>query len=227
MSDKRCLTAEELKKLGTPRSERALAAIEANDKETAKKEVQGMFNEFLSMHNILRDWIAALYTHIYRKEGDEALYEANHVACSFWLKDLIELYPKAEPRRKAQLLAAGFRGHLVPLKVEEDDEKFTITMLPCGSGGKLHTDGGYDPPRNLAKVDKPQPQTFQKGQFPIYCTHCAFQEIIPIEALGHPLFITDPPEADKIGIENCKVYIYKDPKDIPAKFYERLGKKKP
>ncbi len=108
-----------------------------------------------------------------------------------------------------------------------DEEKFTITMTPCGSGGKLVLEGGYKPPRNLARVKKAQPQTFGKENFPVYCTHCAFQEIVPIEVLGHPIFITDPPDADKIGEIPCSVYIYKDPKNIPEEFYERIGKKKP
>jgi len=226
MSKGKNLTEEELARIGTPRMERAIAAIEAGEKEKAIKEVRGMHNEFLSMHNILRDWIAAIYSYIYKRYGDETLYEVNHAACSFWLKDLMELYPKESPSRRTQMLAAGFRGHLVPLRVEEDDEKFTITMLPCGSGGKLVLDGGYKEPRNLARVKKGQPQTFSKDDFPVYCTHCAFQEIIPIEVLGYPIFITDCPDGDKIGDEHCKVYIYKDPKNIPEKFYTRLGKKK-
>jgi len=220
-------TREELKRLGTPRVDRAKAAIESGEKDKALKEVQGMFNEFLSMHNLMRDWIAALYTYIYKNHGDEALYEANQVACSLWLGDLVEKYEKVEPRRRAQMLTAGFRGHLVPLRVEEDDDKFTITMLPCGSGGKLVLEGNYEPPSYLTRVNKAQPQTLSKENFPIYCTHCAFQEIIPIEKIGYPLFITDCPDADKIGEEYCKVYIYKNHKDIPEKFFDRLGKKKP
>jgi hypothetical protein len=30
--------------------------------------------------------------------------------------------------------ASKMRGHLQPMKIEEDDEKVSITMLPCGSG---------------------------------------------------------------------------------------------
>jgi hypothetical protein len=227
MGKKRYFSREKLVQMGTPRLERAIAAINGGEKEKAIKEVQGMFNEFLSMHNILRDWIAAIYSYIYERDGDEALYEVNKAACSYWLKDLMEVYAKADPPRRAQMLAAGYRGHLVPLKVEEDDEKFTLTMLPCGSGGKLATSGAYEPPSKLSRVKRAQPQTYFKESFPVYCTHCAFQEIVPIEKLGYPMFITDPPEGDKIGKENCKVYIYKEPKSTPVRFYERVGKKKP
>lgn len=227
MNQARHFTEDELVRMATPRVDRTIAAIEAGDKEVAIREARGMHKGFLSMHNIYRDWVAAIFSFIYENYGDEALYELNHAAFSSWFKDLIQLYLKEKPHRRAQMLAAGFRGHLVPLKVKEDDEKFTVTMLPCGSGGNLVLQGGYEPPRNLARVKKAQPQTFSKKNFPVYCTHCPFQEIIPIEEVGYPLFITDCVDGDEIGKKLCEVYVYKDPNDIPERFYERLGKKKP
>ena len=227
MSEGRELSQEEMERMGTPRADRAKSAVEEGDREKALKEIQGMFNEFLSMHDLMRDWIASLYTFIYKNYGEDALYEANHMACSFWLKGFLEKYAEADPRRRALMLAAGFRGHLVPLKVEEDQEKFTLTMLPCGSGGKLVLEGKYEPVGEVARVERAQPQTLSKKNFPIYCTHCAFQEILSIEKYGYPMFITDCPDGDKIGKVNCRVYIYKNPEDIPERFYKRLGKKKP
>jgi hypothetical protein len=227
MSETRHFANEALARMATPRVDRAIAAIKAGDQGNAEKEVRGMYREFSSMHNIYRDWVAAIFSFIYEKYGDKALYEVNHAAFSFWFKSLIQKYIKEEPHRRAQMLAAGFRGHLVPLKVEEDDKKFTVTMLPCGSGGNLVLEGGYEPPRNLARVKKAQPQTFSEENFPVYCTHCPFQEIISIEEVGYPVFVTDCVAGDKIGKEFCEVYIYKDPNDIPERFYERLGKKKP
>ena len=227
MSEKKAFTQEKMDTMGKTHLERANAAIDAGDAERAKKEIQGMWNEFQAMHDSLRDWIAALYSWIYRNHGDDALYEANYEAFLAGFKGLTKLYQNAAPGHQAAMLAAGYRGHLVPLKVEEDDEKFTITMLPCGSGGRLAKGGGYDPPLNLARVKKAQPQTYMQENFPIYCTHCAFQEIIPIDLMGHPIFITDPPAGDKIGEEYCRAYIYKDPKDIPEVYYTRIGKKKP
>jgi hypothetical protein len=226
MTAKRILSDEVLEAMGKPREERAKMAIEACDKEKALKEIDAMYNEFLSMHNLLRDWVAALYTYIYKNYGEEALYDANHKACSFWLIGILQKYAKAEAIQKAHLLAAGLRSHFVPLKVEEDDEKFTLTMLPCGSGGKMALQGFYEPKGALSRVKKEQPQTFSKKNFPVYCTHCAFQEIISVEEIGYPVFITDCPQGDQIGNENCKVYIYKNPRDIPEIFFERIGKKK-
>lgn len=227
MNQENFFTEEQLVRMGTSRMQRAIAAINSGDKKTAVKEVRGLCNEFLSMHNILRDWIAAIYSYIYIHYGDEDLYQLNRDAVSFWFKDLMKLYLKEEPRRRAEMLVAGLRGHLEPLKVEEDEEKFTITMLPCGSGGKLMIEGAYRAPRNLARVKMAQAQTFGKENFPIYCTHCAILEIVAIEELGYPIFITDPRTSDSVEEVRCQMHIYKDPKDIPEKFYERLGKRKP
>jgi hypothetical protein len=46
-----------------------------------------------------------------------------------------------------------------------------------------------------------------------------------IRATGAPLFIVDP--AENLGVEPCKTYLYKDPRDIPEHFYTRLGLEKP
>jgi len=50
-------------------------------------------------------------------------------------------------------------------------------------------------------------------------------ELSSILRTGVPLFIVDPPE--DVGISPCKVYVYKNPADIPGKYYERLGLDKP
>ena len=87
------------------------------------------------------------------------------------------------------------------------DEKLTITPKPCGSGGRLVNDGGYDPPCNFLKIKRPQPMTFNREDFPAYCAHCYFQNISPIEPGGKPLFETLP--SDDLGKTPCKIYIYK------------------
>jgi hypothetical protein len=177
------------------------------------------------MHNLLISWIAAIYSSVLEEYGDEALYKINHKSCSFWLKTLLKQYSEAPLRRKVEMLASGLKGHLVPLRLDEDNEKFTITMLPCGSGGMLALQGEYKS-QKLPLVQKAQPQTFSKENFPVYCTHCALQEIISIEMLGHPVFITDCPEGRAVGKEYCRIYIYKKPQNIPDEFYKRLGKEK-
>jgi len=210
--------------MGTETVDLVEQAIDAGDLQKARKLNRRMYKEFYSMHEGFRDWITTLMSYIQKHMGDEALYEALHEV----FKDftvLAQIYRNENTKRQGQMLAAGFRGHLTPLKVEEDDEKITVMMTPCGSGGRAILNGLYNPPKNLAKVKKPQKMTWGRTDIPVYCVHCALQDIIPIEDTGYPIWVIEPP--DEFGKQPCRYYMYKDPDNIPAKYYERYGLKKP
>ncbi len=225
MERKRVFTEEELSEMGRQTVDVIEQSIDAGDSQKAKKLTRRMYREFLAMHDLYRDWVTALLTFIGTHYGDEVLYQALKESCSSWLKPLTELYADKDIRRRVELLAAGLRGHLQPLEIKEDDEKFTLLMHPCGSGGRLVIDGSYMPPRNFMRVKKAQTMTYGREDFPVYCAHCPFQEIVPIELTGIPLFITVPPA--KPGEEPCQIYLYKDPTAIPPELYQRVGKRKP
>jgi len=220
----RLFTDAELLEMGKETVDLVEAAIDAGDLQKAKKLNRRMYKEFFSMHEGFRDWIATLMSYIQKHMGDEALYEA----LSEVFKDFVflaQIYRVENAKRQGQMLAAGFRGHLTPLKVEEDDEKITVMMTPCGSGGRAVLNGLYKPPKNLATLTKPQKMTWGRKDVPVYCAHCALQDIIPIEATGYPIWVIEPP--DEFGTQPCKYHMYKDPDKIPAKYYERYGLKKP
>lgn len=220
----RIFTEAELKEMGVETVDLIQQAIDAGDLEKAKKLTRRMHREFFAMHEGFRNWIACLLSFIGRRLGDEALYEALYDAMSHFA-DYAKAYRKENVLRQVQMLAAGLRGHLNPLVIEEDDEKVTIMMTPCGSGGRAILNGYYDPPKNYLKVKKPQVMTFGRSNFPVYCCHGAFQDIVPIEMDGYPIWVTLPSE--KLGEEPCRFIIYKDLDNIPAEYYERFGKKKP
>lgn len=223
----RVFTDEELKQMGERTLDSLMAAIDSGDKEKSRKLALKLFREFQGMHNLYLDWITGLQTYIYNKHGDQEHYDALHFACSAWLKPFADMYANTpDMRRKALLFASGLKGHLVPLKVEEDEDKITFMMTPCGSGGTLETGKSYDEPKKFAKIKKAQPQTLGLENFSVYCAHCAFQEILPIEWHGAPMVICQPPAPEKIGEVPCRLLMYKDPTKIPEKFYKRVGKKK-
>jgi len=226
MADERLFTKEELAEMGKMTVEAIQEAIDKGDGEKAKKLSRRMYREFLAMHDLYLHFTTGLLSYVGRQHGDEALYQALYGAVGAFMRPLVEAYRGIEPRRRAEMLAAGLRGHLHPLKVEEDDEKFTFMMQPCASGGRLILEGAYEgPPNKFLKVEKAQEMTFGRSDHPVYCVHCAFQEIVPIDWEGVPPFITEP--SPNLGKEPCRIYIYKRPEDIPARFYERFGKQKP
>ncbi len=208
MEEKRVFTEEELRMMGERTLDLLQAAIEAGDKKTAKKLSKRMYNEFLGMHDLYRDWITGLLTFIGKNYGDEVLYEAMKETVGDLSLRLGKRYANKSTREKIEILAAGLRGHLHPIKIEEDDEKFVIHTQPCcGSGGRLVLEGAYDPPGSFLRIKKPQPMTFNRPNFPVYCAHCYVMGTCPTEPGGKALMITDPPE--KIGEEPCRCYVYK------------------
>lgn len=207
MSKERIFTQEDLEAMGERTLDLLQVSIDAGDKEKAKRLSQRMYSEFLGMHDLYRDWITDLLTFIGKRYGDGVLHEALKETVGGSTVRLGKRYANKSTRHKIGMLVAGLRGHLQPLKVEEDDEKVTITGLPCGSGGRLVLDGAYGPPTNFLKVQKAQPMTFNRSNFPVYCCHCYFQNISPTEPGGEPLFITEP--AEELGQEPCHMYFYK------------------
>lgn len=207
MSGDRVFTDEELKALGRRTLDLVLSGIEAGDEAAAKKLAQRMYNEFSAMHDLYRDWVTDLLSFIGKRFGDEVLAEALHQTVGGYTERLSGRYGGKSTRRRLEILLAGLRGHLQPFEVEEDDEKFTITPHPCGSGERLIREGAYGPPCNFYKIARPQPMTFDRADFPVYCSHCYFQNIIPADQGGAPLFKTEP--SPELGETPCRIYVYK------------------
>jgi hypothetical protein len=226
MAESKLFTQQELDELGTQTVDLIQIAIDKDDKERAKALTLRMHEEFSAMHNGLLRWITSLLSSIGRRYSDEMLETMLRESCPAIIIDAaIELakIPQDDHRTRVELMVKGLQGHLSPMKIEEDDEKFTIEMQPCGSGGRLILDGYYDPPHSYLKISKPQPMTFGKEDFPVYCTHCAILGMLGIE-FGAPLFLIDP--SDRLDEKPCKIYLYKDVNAIPEALYTKLGKKK-
>lgn len=225
MKKNRVFTDEELKEMGTRTLDLVFEAIDAGDKDRAKELSNRMYQEFQHLHDGYMFWVSGLLTHIYRRYGIDALEQAEREAHGIEAKAVFKPPEKTDVRSLVENLAQGLRGHLQPITVEEDDEKVSLTMKPCGSGQRIFEKGGYDAAINLATVEEPCAITWGRTHFPIYCVHCPLFEMLSIERIGHPSPVMIPPE--KVGAEYCHFCIYKDPDTIPEEFYTRVGKKKP
>ncbi|MDO8490728.1 MAG: hypothetical protein Q7T04_01775 [Dehalococcoidia bacterium] len=224
MAKNRVFTDQELKELSTRTMDAAVQAVEAGDKEKAKKLITRMSKEFQGIHDLYMNWAADLMDYIYTHNGEDALYQAMRKVVESYMGPLAEAYGKADFKRQVTMAAAGLRAHLEALEIEEDDEKVSIKMKPCGSGQRLMESGAYDSPRKLSRL-KAHPMTWGLPDFPIYCAHSPIQEMVGIERIGRPAFACIPSEP--MAKESCRFLIYKDPDAIPEQLYTRVGKKKP
>jgi hypothetical protein len=219
---KRVFTDAELKELGARTIDLLKQAIAAGDQKKAGQMADRWLMESQAIHDLYLHWIASLMSYIYTRSGEDALYQA--------MREFYEACGMPDPsegdfRSNVEGVAMVLRAHLVPLKVEEDDEKVTVTMQPCGSGEKLLKTGKYAPPYNFAMIQKPHPMTWGKTNFPSYCVHAPIMEIMSIEKYGYTMSPCVP--AENVAESSCRHRIYKNPADIPEDVYTRVGMKKP
>ncbi|MBP1706822.1 MAG: hypothetical protein H6Q39_546 [Chloroflexi bacterium] len=223
MNKKRVFTDKELKEMGARTLDLVLAAIDAGDKEKAKELAQRMYREFTYLHDGYGIWASGLLTFIYKNYGIDAVEKAEREAHTTEAKVVFKAPQKRDARSLMEHMLTGMRGHLQPIEVQEDDEKFTITMKPCGSGDRIIQRGAYE--AGLARVKEPHCITWGMKDFPIYCVHCPVMEMLDIERGGDFVSVHDVQEP--LGRGECHFVFYKDPAQIPEKYYTRIGKKKP
>ena len=223
----RLFSDDELRTMEKRTLDRLLDAIDGDDPAAAKKIAQRMYNEFLAMHDLYRNWITGTLSEVGRRWGDEALDDIMTEGVRAWWLPLTEKLPTGPESTKARIkmFAAGLQGHLQPLEIAEDDEKVEIKMKPCGSGGRLIQEGLYEGENAYLTIGKGQRMTYGREDYPVYCAHEYAMERVDIEAHGAPFAVVEP--AAKLGKDYCRMVCYKDPAKVPAKYYERIGKTKP
>lgn len=224
----RLFTVQELNEMAKPKLDRLKEAIESGDKEKAKNLSEDIYNGFTFLHDGYMCWISGLLTYIYKNYGVDAVAAAEREAHT--LEGKIAFPPlDASMTFKEVVLHTvnALHGHVhQPMTVEEDDEKITISVDPCGSGGRLIQKGGYEP-GCFSTVKEANELTWGKGDLPIYCIHCPATEMLEIENTGKLRWVHPPVNEDGSVGPKCKYLLYKNPDDIPEEYYIRVGKNKP
>ncbi len=219
----RLFTDEELKAMKTRTLDLVHEAIDQGDRKRAKDLASRMYEEFNFLHDGYMFWVSGLLTYIYNNYGIDAVEQAEREAHTIEAKTVFKPPKETDLRSRVMHAAKAMRGHLQPLEIEEDDEKIVITMKPCGSGERIIEKGGYE--AGLAKVRDPHNITWGMKDFPIYCVHCPVIELLTIEGIGHLDTVRLVSEPMRHGF--CHFAFYKNPANIPAEFYKRLGRSKP
>jgi hypothetical protein len=206
--------------------DRVAALIDAGTAEEVKKLYVYLEKGFQDLHDLYREWTSLLLSHVYREYGVEALEQCLRFSSEKrwmpWMLEDITHDPKERIRSWISLLL----GNFATIRVEEDDEKFTIFQDPCGSCGRQIRAGGYKPPLNLSVVKEKHPITFNNGEVPVYQAHIAVMHtIMPIERIGAPWpAIVCPREASG---GPCRIFMYKNPRTAAPEHYAMVGMARP
>jgi hypothetical protein len=229
-NEDRWFDPEELSEMARPTLDRVMEAIQAGESERALELCQAMKHEWRFLHDLMVESVLGLVDFVKRRLG------ADHVEAAWrasmergWRRDTAKIVQR-DRRAIVEALAATWRAHSTSgvgphpgaFTIEEDDEKFTFVLHPCGSGQRLVRRGLYEGDDGYATTDQAHDWSFGRADFPLYCTHCTLMnERLPIEWYGVPLYPLDPPE--DYERDPCRWYWYKDPATIPDRFAARYG----
>jgi hypothetical protein len=191
------------------------AEIAAGDIDAVRTRFESWQAEQRRVHDLLRDWVSVLLSHVYEHYGIDELQSAVAYAGE---RTLLAWMPSDIARPPAKRLTSWARmlhGHFTSFSLEEDDQKFTIVQDPCGSCTRQILQGRYGPPIGLAVVREPHLVSWGRGDTPVYRSHVpVMHQLLPGRAIGVPWPVNLCPPG--LGTGPCRILLYKDPLDPAA-----------
>ena len=150
--------------------EKAIEAVKAGNKEEAIKYINELSLEFQPTHDRFAEFIQALLVFVSEKLGEEAVNEALTAVYDNVYKKKLLSESGWKPKEPSAEELVGFwcrahRDHWSEFYVEEDDEKFTLVVTKCGSGGKMHD------ARIPGETSKAYPWSFNQAGVNYFCCH--------------------------------------------------------
>jgi hypothetical protein len=192
--------------------------------------------------------------HLYGLLNEAAAWWGEAVVGEFWdaiITPLFESrYAKFDIRQNAwqdslwtnvYLAFESMRGHLVgpdrdgTMEFVEEADRFTWRFDPCGSGGRsLRGDPiegappRMEPPFNYGVTTEEFDFAWNKKGVCYYCVNCCVvMQLLPIDKFGYPVRVVEPPTYPATADAKCTWHVYKDPADVPERYYTDVGRRKP
>ncbi|HKZ90782.1 MAG TPA: hypothetical protein VJZ50_01470 [Candidatus Limnocylindrales bacterium] len=135
----------------------------------------------------------------------------------------------------------AMRGHLVgpdrdgSMEFSEDETRYTWRFDPCGSGGRSMRGDAIEgsPPRmespfEYGVTEGEHDFAWNKKGVCYYCVNCCVvMQLMPIDRFGYPVRVVEPPTYPDRRDVKCTWHVYKDPADVPERYYSDVGRTKP
>ena len=229
-----------------------LAHIHRAQAEEAEAALDRMKETWRQTHDRDVDHTYGLMSEIQERHGSQGIvdmFQKLLVPLFAWRYEKFDIdrHPWDEGLEALMLVACeAMRGHLVgpertgDFELEETDDRFILRFDPCGSGQRTirgdwieNTPARMQPPYNWGvSQEEASWNHFQKGVC-LYCAHCIIlMEEMPMDRFGYPVRVVDPPvypdaNRDPEARQRCQWQMFKDPTQVPAEYYERVGRVKP
>jgi hypothetical protein len=215
----------------------AFDAIDRGTPDEAKRLLESFRFEQQILQEIYVDWIWAMLTWVQNEVSENAVERIMRETLGAWASARYASYLDLSFDERLALTVEGMRGHLGgpgrlgDVEVVDEGDRVVVSFDPCGSGGRARRgdpDRGIPPATERPELgfsEEEHDWTWGRRGVCLYCAHCSLvNEVLPIERLGFPIRVTEYPTDPS---DPCRWILYKDPRDVPAEAYERVGKRKP
>jgi hypothetical protein len=248
MSASSVFTPEELDHLATPLSIHVERAAKARRLDVIPWIEDQMNQECLGIYDAYVSWMGVLQTYIVQHAGESAHDLALTWVSAYAARPFVEAYRGSDARDRSLKLAERLRAAGSTFDVTEDERRVRFTLDPWGpvrwwrpantAGASWEnpassrpdrlaypTLGQYDPPVSFSFLSGARPLTHMRDSLPAFlATEIQFLEIVPIEVFGYPIAVIELGEGP---MDPTHLDVYKDPADVPAQAYSRVGATKP
>jgi hypothetical protein len=195
--------------------EEIVALVADGENDTAIVRFDSMDDRWRAQQDYARDWLSVLLSVVYRSCGLHELERALRYAAERTLFEWMPVDMARDPARRLPTWVRMLQGHWSELRIDEDDEKFTLTQDPCGTCSRQILQGRYDEPLDLAIVEEVASATWHRGSTPIYRVHVPVWHVdLATERAGVPWPVNQCPSG--LGTGACRVLLFKDPFDARA-----------
>ncbi len=232
------LRQDDWAELGTPTPEAIVRALDEGRIDDAKRLAQYLTAEGKGLHDLMCDWVWDLLTRIAERHGEEEMHRILRASQDTWMmKRTWKAFLRMSVEDRVRVTAEIARAHRCgpqqdgTVEIVEEEDRYTIRMDPCGSGGRMRRGDPVDgtpsrlgPPYDFGATRRAHPWSWGRAGVPYYCVHCALNEFLPMEWGGHPLWVT---EYQDDASKPCAWHFYKRAELIPDEVYERVSREKP
>jgi len=197
-----------------PQATRGLELAQQGDWEGARSLFEDTFALTKIWHDLFFRYSYAIMSALLETVGAEQAQLVVHkvlTSLSFY-EPSWEQAAKVAPEQLAVMLSEHLRLHFSGpdgggVEIIDEPDRIRLVLSPCGSGGTMRRQIGHLP--GFAKLEQASRMTWgRKGEVPLYCSHCAMNELESLRRFGHRKWIT---EFDPDPNKPCGWTILKNP----------------
>jgi hypothetical protein len=224
----RDLRRGEPEELGVRTEELLLAALDQGNDQDAIDLAGYLLDETAMMVEYQPELLNALWTWVATNLSEEQLQQMIRRIAELDAWQVEHMAQKHKTGRTMSVIeyarlheAEHKRAMRTGFTITEEPDRFKMVFTNCRMARlRRARDADGNQPACLGKTQEPHAWSWGRAGVAYWCTRACTAEQLSIEKRGYPWMVTECALKDE---DPCIRYLYKNPEDIPEKYYEQLG----